>query len=161
MNWIRLSLKRQSWASFKPTHSEPQGWLFSICPPQPSLLWHLPLLLLLCASGGWSMDHSIRAPLPAGLSARLWTMEAGDEGQEAREAGIFCPCSLSSPHCLLATLLCGPSTCQAALPCQPQLYWAPTTPFFFFFSFMGGNEVISSCWSLKLQHSWLVHLPYK
>lgn len=49
------------------------------------------------------MDHSIRAPLPSGLAGWVWPMEAGDEGQEARRPGIFCPCSLFSLQSLLAT----------------------------------------------------------
>lgn len=75
------------------------------------------------------MDHSIRAPLPSGLADWVWPMEAGDEGQEARRPGIFCPCSLFSLQSLLATLLCGPSNCQAALPSSSST-GLPGHPFF-------------------------------
>ena len=62
------------------------------------------------------MDHSIRAPLPSGLAGWVWSMEAGDEGQEARRPGIFCPCSLFSLHCLLAHSSVAPATARQPSP---------------------------------------------
>lgn len=95
-----------------------QCWLLAISPPQLSL----PTIYssaLLCGSGGWSMDRFTQLlSLPALLlRSGQWKQEV--RGKKREELKYSMPSPSLCPHCHLATHLCDPSSCQAAL--SPQL----------------------------------------
>lgn len=114
----QIVLKKKVLSKFQTCSLLTQCWLLAISPPQPSL----PAIhssALLCGSGGWSMDRFTQfLSLPALLlGSGQWEQEV--RGKKGEELKYSMPSPSLCPHCHLATHLCDPSSCWAAL--SPQL----------------------------------------